>query len=228
MRLMKAVKKTVKWSCFVFTAAALVVMFTPLANWLAAPLLLEEGPQKKTDLIAVLGGGAYSNGVLGGASNERLIKSVLLYREGRAPKIVFTGGAVVGVKAKFGHTILGAANADKGRFKEAGLMRDIAVGMGTPPGDCLVEESSLSTYENLRNLKAIMEKEGFRTATLVSSPLHMRRAAMTASRLGIDFTAVSAADATMHKTTPVARIHLMRDVMWEYLAFGLYWMRGQI
>ena len=226
--MLKAVKKTIKWSCFVFTAAALVIMLTPLANWLAVPLLVQEGEERKPDLIAVLGGGAYSNGVLGGASNERLIKSVLLYRDATAPKIVFTGGAVVGVKAKLGHTVLGAVSADKGRFKEAGLMRDIAVGMGTAPGDCLVEESSLSTYENLRNLKAIMEKEGFRTATLVSSPLHMRRAAMTASRLGIDFTAVSAADATMHKTTPIARIHLMRDVLWEYSAFVLYWMRGQI
>lgn len=226
--MLKAVKKSVKLACFAFTAAALVIMLTPLPNWLAAPLLVEEGPHKKTDIIAVLGGGAYSNGVLGGASNERLIKSVLLYREGRAPKIVFTGGMVVGVKAKLGHTVLGTANAGEGRFLEAVLMRDIAVGMGVPPGDCLVEENSLSTYENLKNLKAIMEKEGLRTATLVSSPLHMRRAVMTARKLGIDFTPSPAADATMHKTTPIARVHLMRDALWEYAAFALYWKRGHI
>lgn len=228
MPFVKAVKKIIGWSCFVFTVIALVIMFTPVANRLAAPLLVADGPDRKTDVIAVLGGGAYSNGVLGGASNERLIKSVLLYRQGRAPKIVFTGGKVVGVNAKLGHTVFGTTRDDESRFVEARLMRDIAVGMGVPPNDCVVEENSLSTYENLRNLKALMEKEGMKTTIIVSSPLHMRRAVMAAARLGVDFTPASAPDATMQKTTPIARVHLMRDVLWEYFALGLYWTRGQI
>lgn len=226
MKLLKACNKAVKWFSFVFTAVFLVVMLSPLANWLASPLLETDGP-RKADLIAVLGGGAYSNGVLGSASNERLIRGVLLYREGRAPKLIFTGGSVVGIKAKLGHTVLGKS-ALEGRFTEAGLMRDIAVGMGVPPGDCLAEDKSLSTFENLRNLKAYMEKEGLKTALLVSSPLHMKRTALVAKKLGVDFTLAPAFDATMNKTTPIARVHLMRDVLWEYAAFGLYWMRGQI
>lgn len=227
MKLLKACKKTVKWFSFVFTAVFLVVMLTPAANWLATPLLAGESGRQKVDLIAVLGGGAYANGVLGSASNERLIKGVLLYRAGWAPKIIFTGGSVLGIKAKLGHTVLGSS-ALEGRFTEAGLMRDIAVGMGVPAGDCLVEDKSLSTFENLRNLKAFMDKEGIKTATLVSSPLHMKRAALTAKKLEIDFTLAPAFDATMNKTTPIARIHLMRDVLWEYSAMGLYWMRSQI
>lgn len=225
---LKAAKKSIKWACFVFTAVCLAVAFTPLANRLGGPLLMAETDAKKTDLIAVLGGGAYANGVLGGASNERLIKAVLLYREGRAPRVIFTGGQVVGVASKLGHTVLGKAPGQGGPFVEAALMRDLAVGMGVAAKDCLVETESLSTYENLKNLKAFMDREGLKTATLVTSPLHMRRAAMTARRLGVDFAAAPAADATMHKTTPIARVHLMRDVAWEYLAFGLYWMRGQV
>lgn len=227
MKLLKAGKKAAKWFSFAFTAVFLVVMLTPCANWLASKLLEAESGPQKTDLIAVLGGGAYANGVLGSASNERLIKGVLLYREARAPKLIFTGGSVVGIKAKLGHTVLGKS-ASEGRFTEAGLMRDIAVGMGVPAGDCLVEDKSLSTFENLKYLKAYMEKESLKTATLVSSPLHMKRTALTAKKLGIDFTLAPAFDATMNKTTPIARIHLMRDVLWEYSAFGLYWMRGQI
>lgn len=227
MKLLKACKKAVKWFSFAFTAVFLVVMLTPCANWLAAPLLEAESARVKADLIAVLGGGAYANGVLGSASNERLIKGVLLYREARAPKLIFTGGSVVGIKAKLGHTVLGKS-AGEGRFTEAGLMRDIAVGMGVPSGDCLVEDKSLSTFENLRNLKAYMDREGLKAALLVSSPLHMKRAALIAKKLGMDFTLAPAFDATMNKTTPIARIHLMRDVLWEYTALGLYWMRGQI
>jgi uncharacterized SAM-binding protein YcdF (DUF218 family) len=107
-------------------------------------------------------------------------------------------------------------------------MREIAIGMGVPSGDCLVEEKSLSTFENLKNLKAYMEREGMKSATLVSSPLHMKRTALTAEKLGVDYLLSPAFDATAHKTTPIARIHLMRDVLWEYSAIGLYWLRGQI
>lgn len=228
MSFLKACKKSVKWFSFAFTAVFLAVMLTPLANWLASPLLEPEGPATKTGIIAVLGGGAYSNGVLGGASNERLIKGVLLYREGIAPKIIFTGGSVLALKTKLGHTVLGSKDAAQGRFTESGLMRDLATGMGVPPSDCLVEDKSLSTFENLRNLKAYMDREGMRTATLVSSPLHMKRAALTAKKLGIEFTLSPAFDATAHKTTPIARIHLMRDVLWEYSALCLYWLRGQV
>lgn len=227
MKLLKACKKAIKWFSFAFTAVFLVVMLTPVANWLASPLLEAESGPQKADLIAVLGGGAYANGVLGSASNERLIKGVLLYREERARKIMFTGGSVLGIKAKLGHTVLGSI-AGEGRFTEAGLMRDIAIGMGVPAGDCLVEDKSLSTFENLKNLKAYMDREGLKSAALVSSPLHMKRTALVAKKLGMDFTLAPAFDATMNKTTPIARLHLMRDVLWEYAALGLYWMRGQI
>lgn len=228
MAFLKTFKKAVKWFSLAFTAVSFIVMLTPLPNRLAAPLLVSEGPAQKTDVIAVLGGGAYANGVLGGASNERLIKGVLLYREGRAPKIVFTGGSVLELKAKLNHTVLGSTDAGAGRFTEAGLMRGLATGMGVPPADCVVEDKSLSTFENLRNLKAYMDGNGMRTATIVSSPLHMKRTALIARKLGMEFTLSPAFDATKHRTTPIARVHLMRDVLWEYAALGLYWMKGNI
>lgn len=224
----KALKKTARWFCYCFTVASLAVMLTPLPNWLASHLVVDEGQPVRTDLIAVLGGGAYANGVLGGASNERLIKGVVLYREGRAPKLIFTGGSVLGVGAKLGHTVLGVDSASSSRFAEAVLMREAAVRMGLPERDCLVEANSLSTFENLVNLKAYMDRQGLKRVTLVSSPLHMKRVELAAGRLGMDCYLSPAPDATMHKTTPIARVHLMRDVLWEYAALGLYWVRGQV
>lgn len=226
--MLKSVKKAAKWSSLAFTAVSLIIMFTPVANWLASPLIVEAGPPRTTDVIAVLGGGAYPNGVLTGSSNERLIRAIILYREGRAPRMVFTGGKVVDVATKLNYTVLGAKREDKSRFVEAGLMRDIAVGMGVLPTVCVVEDESLSTFENLRNLKALMEKERWKSVTLVSSPVHMRRSVMAASKLGMDFTPAPAMDATVHKTGAIARVHLMREVLWEYAALGLYWFRGQV
>ena len=50
----------------------IVIMFTPLANYMARPLIVDM-ELRSVDLVAVLGGGAYRNGILSGASNERLI-----------------------------------------------------------------------------------------------------------------------------------------------------------
>lgn len=228
MTVLKACGKALRRFSIVFTAVFLTLMLTPLSNWMASPLVSGEGISRRTDLIAVLGGGAYSNGVLGAASNERLMKGVILYREGRAGKLLFAGGSVLPLGAKLGHTVLGAAGPPEGRFTEAGLMRALAASLGVPPADCLVEESSLSTFENLDNLKAYMEKEGMRSVTLVSSPLHMKRVELVSRKLGLDFTLSPALDATAHRTTPLARLHLMRDVLWEYSALALYWARGQV
>lgn len=228
MVLLKACGKGVKWFSLIFTAVFLTIMFTPISNWMAAPLVVGDGEARKTDVIAVLGGGAYANGVLGAASNERLIKGVLLYREGRAAKLLFAGGKVLPPGAKLGHTVLGSAGPAESRFTEAGLMREVAAGLGVPSADCLVEDASLSTFENLDNLKAYLRREGMRSATLVSSPLHMRRTGLVARKLGLDFTLSSAPDPTAHRTTPMARVHLMRDVLWEYGALFLYWTRGQV
>jgi len=228
MALLKACGKSVRLFSLAFTAVFLTVMLTPLPNWMASPLVVEDGPARKTDVIAVLGGGAYANGVLGAASNERLIKGVLLYRQGRAEKLLFAGGSVLPLAAKLGRTVLGSASIGPGRFTEAGLMRELAIGMGMPAADCLAEDDSLSTFENLVNLKAYMGREGMRSATIVSSPLHMKRIELVARKLGLDFTLSPALDSTQHRTTPMARLHLMRDVLWEYSALALYRARGQV
>ncbi|MDP2689579.1 MAG: hypothetical protein Q8P48_05665 [Deltaproteobacteria bacterium] len=77
MRALKAVKAF----CYAFTATAVFFIYTPTANWMARPLVVE--PElRKADLVVVLGGGAYRDGTLSKDSNERLIRGLLLYRAG--------------------------------------------------------------------------------------------------------------------------------------------------
>src|SRR3989304_6569333 len=79
--------------CAIFTLTVFVFMFTPLANVLARPLVMEPDV-KKSDLIIVMGGGAYPNGGLGEASGGRFLTGLLLYKEGLAPRLFFAGGSI--------------------------------------------------------------------------------------------------------------------------------------
>lgn len=223
---MKKVKKLIIWLSIGFTAAMLIVMFTPLANMLAGKLVVDEAELHKNDVIAVLGGGAYPNGVLGGASNERLIKGLFLYRQGFGKKLIFTGGTVRGMMNKIGHTVLGS-QADM-TIGESVLMRQAALGLGLPAADSVFDDMSLNTYENLVFVKVYMEEKGLETVTIVTSPTHMRRAGLIAEKLGLKFQNAPVADYTGYRKGAIDRLSLFREVLWEYFALVLYKVYGYI
>ncbi len=50
----------------------------------------------------------------------------------------------------------------------------------------ILEEQSTITQENLQNSKKIMDQEGYKTALIVSDPMHMKRAMLLAKDIGID------------------------------------------
>ena len=221
--MMQLLKKALLWASVIFTAIMLIVMFTPLANLLAKPLVVDEAELQRTGVIAVLGGGAYPNGTLGGASNERLIKGLLLYRQGYGEKVVFTGGTVRGMLGKLGHTVWGSRADTTG---ESLPMRQLAVGLGLPEADAVFDDGSLNTYENLLFVKSYMEDNGFETVTIVTSPTHMRRARLTAQRLGLKFQSAPVADYTWYRRGAVDRLSLFRESLWEYCALVLYKVYG--
>ena len=225
--MMKKVKNIIIWLSIGFTAAMLSVMFTPLANMMARPLVVDETPLQKTDVIAVLGGGAYPNGVLGGASNERLLRGLILYRQGYGKTVIFTGGSVNSMRDKLGHTVLGS-RADMVTIGESVLMRQAALGLGMSEADTVFDDRSLNTYENLVFVRAYMEEKGLESVTIVTSPTHMRRAELIAKKLGLKFQSAPVADYTEYRRGAIDRLSLFREVLWEYLALVLYSIYGYI
>ncbi|MBW7957735.1 MAG: YdcF family protein [Deltaproteobacteria bacterium] len=223
---MKRVKKSAKILFLLSAAFLLATMFTPIPNMLARPLIVNGPVLNEAGLIAVLGGGAYPNGALGSASNERLIKGVLLYKRGHAKKIVFTGGMVHGAFGKLGNTVLGARPAEP--LPEASIMGAIAREFGIPTEDMAVDQGSLNTYENLRFVKAYMEDNGLKTVMIVTSPTHMRRASLVAQKLGLIYISAPVEDNTPYRTSAIDRLALTREVMWEYLGIALYRMYGYV
>jgi uncharacterized SAM-binding protein YcdF (DUF218 family) len=208
-------------ACVIFTAVFLVIMYTPLANRMASALVVEPEVQA-ADLIAVLGGGAYPNGVLGAGSGERLIRGLVLYAEGYAPEIIFSGGTIRKPSEKVLHTITKSEDAGAVDVVEAALMGEVSFKLGIPPEDVTVESASTHTYGNLVGVRDYMVTAGLGTCLVVTSPTHMYRSYRIVKKLGMDCYPAPVEDYTGFIDSAVGRLALFREVLWEYAALVLY------
>ncbi len=120
------------------------------------------------DVIIVLGAAAYDSNP-SPVFKERIRHGIDLYQRGLAQHLLFTGG--------FGN---GA------RFSESQVARSYALKQGVPAQAILIETRSRTTRQNLQQAKLLMQAKGFRSAVIVSDPLHMARALRLARELGID------------------------------------------
>jgi uncharacterized SAM-binding protein YcdF (DUF218 family) len=159
----------------------------------------------RADAIVVLGAAQY-NGAPSPVYKARLDHALELWRSGAAPLMVFTGGR--GVPGE--------------RFSEGGAGRRWAIDHGVPADSILIEESSRSTYENLRGVRRLLAPRGMRRIILVSDPFHMFRAVEQAEDVGL------AAQPSPTRSSPIsgnpARTALA--VLREDLAVGGYFLMG--
>jgi uncharacterized SAM-binding protein YcdF (DUF218 family) len=130
------------------------------------------------DAIVILGGGTlpaqYPRPTveLDGAG-DRVLYGARLYREGHAPLVVVTGGLLPWSSAE------GSGAAE---------MRDLLVFMGVPAEAILLETQSANTYENAVFTREILEPQGVRRIILVTSAMHMPRAAAIFEKQGFEVT----------------------------------------
>lgn len=125
---------------------------------------------KKKDAIILLGYPAKKDGTPSPIMTERIKKAAELYRGGIAPTVICSGAAV--------------AN----QFAEADVMARELAKLGVPASDILRDTKARDTYENLANSKQIMQSRGLKTAVVVSSPWHLRKAGYDAMLLNLDCT----------------------------------------
>ena len=187
---------------------ALVIIAVVLLYFAASTTLVavwmgkDEHP--KVDAIVVLGAAQY-DGRPSAIYAARLEHAVDLYHGGVAPLIVFTGGKEPG-----------------DRFTEGGSGARWAVQHGIPQSATLVEESSRTTYENLRGAKRVLDSRLHPSKRLkvvvVSDPFHMFRAMRQAGDVGFR------AYPSPTRTSPVSasRMKLTGAVLREDIALGGY------
>lgn len=230
----KGVKKAVKFVlkgivgfCVLFTVLILAIAYTPVSNMLAKRLIVPES-FKRSDIIVVLGGGAYRSGVLGSSSNERLIRGMLLFKKGFAPKIIFTGSTITNPSRKLMHTAFASDITNDRKISEAEIMNDTARLLGIPDRDSMAESLSSNTYENVINAKAYMKRGGLNSCIVVTSATHMKRASLVVKKAGLDCGFAPVADYTPERTSALERLNLFHEVMWEYAGLALYRIHGYI
>lgn len=106
--------------------------------------------------------------VVGGNGPERLVTAVGLLRSGIGRTLIVSGGPY-----EHARRLLNSAE----------IMRDEALAVGVPASQLVVDDRATSTYENAVGTAALMRANGMRTAILVTSPYHTRRAAVIFRRV---------------------------------------------
>lgn len=139
---------------------SIVVYFVFTAYKIYQYSLIDE--TRKSDVIIVLGTAVWHDEP-SPVFKERILHGIHLYQNGYAPKIIFTGG-----------------KSEEDKYSESYTAQLFAEKRGVQKTDILIEEKSTITDENFLFAKEIMVEHGFKTALIVSDPMHMRRALLYA------------------------------------------------
>ncbi|CAM5787267.1 YdcF family protein [Brevibacillus borstelensis] len=122
----------------------------------------------KTDAAIVLGAAVWDSQP-SPVFRERIDHAIWLYQNGYVKGILFTGGK----------------SADSAEA-ESEVARDYAIKHGVHPADILVENRSTITEENLSFALEVARTANWRSFTIVSDPLHMKRSLAMAHDLGME------------------------------------------
>jgi len=149
----------------------------------------------KTDAAIVLGAAAWDDEP-SPVLRERINHAIWLYEHHYVEKIIFTGGK-------------GKDNV----YSESEVARDYAIKNRVKPEHIVIETRSKITEENLKYAYEIAAEEQMKTFTIVSDPLHMKRAMLIAERLGIDAYS-SPTPSSVYKTMNSKLPFLMRELFY--------------
>lgn len=157
---------------------------------------------RNADVAIVLGASTY-NGHPSPVYQERINHAVDLYNKHLVKKIIMTGGYGKG------NPVSDAYNA-----------KLYAISQGVSEDDILTEDQSTVTLENLINAKKIMDVEHYKTALIVSDPLHMKRAMLQAKDAGI--TAYTSPTQSSRYRTRDTKFKFLKREVTNYIGYKWY------
>ena len=162
-------------------------------------------------------------------AGDRVFYGAQLYRDGKAPRIILSGGRI---------DWRGSGPS------ESGDMAIILEQLGIPRDAILQDPNSLNTYQNAVNVKRILDELDIHRILLVTSAMHMPRSRLIFKKQGIDVipaptdflvTAVDLAEprssrkAMLLNALPDAeRLQKFSRALKEYYGLAIYWLRGWI
>jgi uncharacterized SAM-binding protein YcdF (DUF218 family) len=122
---------------------------------------------RQADAIVILGARVEPNGQAGPDLRVRTLHAVSLFHRELAPHLICTGGY------------------RNDRLSAAAVARELASSQGVPGDRILLADGSMTTREDAASAARLIAAHGWRTAILVSHPLHLERARLLFEGQGI-------------------------------------------
>jgi uncharacterized SAM-binding protein YcdF (DUF218 family) len=211
---------------------AIVVFWLLAAGWLTAPLLalVQPHPQNvaptnfapRTAIILLGGGTIYDDDDVLVPPRDVLTRIAVSAENYAACKRI----------AAVCQVIVSGGNPQRHRATEADTYLPYLLRQRVSRADIVLESSSLTTYENARNVSAILGQSHYDALILVTSAYQMRRALLDFDRFGITPQPVIAsarharlgvlprydnlvnAEIALHELVGIAQFHVYRAIGW--------------
>ena len=126
----------------------------------------------------------------------------------------------------------GSGETKPGTVMEADVMADVAMRLGFPAKDIVIENRSRNTWENAEAVQKLLPG---RTIILVTSAFHMRRSVGMFKKQGFSILAapVGYRSLTRHGSytdylPQAAALEISSTAIAEYLSLSWYWTTGKI
>jgi vancomycin permeability regulator SanA len=130
--------------------------------------------------VIVFGAGLWRDGSPTPVLRDRVLTGVNLYLAGKVEKILMSG------------------DNRMVEYNEPFAMRDLALSLGVPENDIVLDYAGRRTYDTCYRAKEIF---GLTEAILVTQSFHITRALYTCNQLGIDAVGVSAKNQAFRKSS---------------------------
>jgi uncharacterized SAM-binding protein YcdF (DUF218 family) len=140
------------------------IVATGLLGWVLIAGAFESS--SNADCIVVPGAAVWRDRKPSDALEYRLTKAAELYKQGRAPWVVVTGGG-------------------EGDYAEAEVMADWLIERGVPRNAIIVDNYSATTRDSGNNVARLMHRLGFKSALVVSQWFHVARTRMCLEQEGV-------------------------------------------
>ena len=172
-------RQSVRWGLLTVVVGLYVLSTSisvgPVVRWLEGSRPASETLQPQYDVAIVLSGMVnltlstpdqieFYDGV------ERIIAGINLVKHGRAEKLLISGGT---------------GSLYESPVREASLLRTFALEYGLRDDQILIDDTSRNTYENALYTMHILRTHGYQRCLLITSALHMRRAAAIFHKQGL-------------------------------------------
>lgn len=187
------------------TIAAIVILWALSNRWVDLALTrslewqyLPAQDTPKAEAIVVLGGGTYPaqyprpTTEMSGAG-DRVFYAAHLYREGRAPIVMLSGGTI---------EWMGTTESTP-----AVEMAEIITFMGVPESALILEDKSQNTHEDAQFSAQILKEKGIHRILLVTSAIHMPRAMAVFQKQGLE-------------VIPAPTDYKVTQSVWDNLLYG--------